>query len=103
MDIAIAFKLIGIDPSVYFDKLRSLTLKERVEEAKLMLKAIKNQTKILLKKHHPDLGGDPHKFKRVNELSEFLTHKTTEYLNNLEEKLKAQEENKNSRILITTK
>ena len=61
-----AWLVLGRDPEDVFRRLSALPRGERVDAARADLAEARRAAKALMAAHHPDRGGDPEKFRRVN-------------------------------------
>ena len=79
MTIGIAWTVLGFDFKDVITRLIQTPKSKRVEAAHKELEEAKKTAKQLLALHHPDRGGDPEKFKRVNEAIQSIEAHTAEF------------------------
>jgi hypothetical protein len=92
MPVGIAWTTLGFDAQEVLSKLSRLPRAQRVEAAKQELEAARKSAKRLLSAHHPDRGGDPEKFKRVQQAMQALETHTEEFALRMAEADKIEEE-----------
>lgn len=103
MTLTDAFILLSIDYKSYYLKLGNSSRSEKIKLVTQMLDYAKRQSKYLMAKNHPDKGGDPILFKKINDASQLIQSNSDEFIAKMtriieEEALKAE-----SRIFISTK
>lgn len=62
-----AWKILGIDPEPIYARLAALPRSARAAAARADLIAARKAAKVLMAANHPDKGGDPNRFKEVND------------------------------------
>lgn len=99
MDLCEAWRLFGRDlPSILADA-KARKRQDRVPFLESLLEEAKKTRKVLLGKYHPDRGGDPSQFKRVEEAFQAIEKGTEEFrakFREAEEKREADRESKRS-------
>ena len=103
MNLIDSMKILGLDPDTYFIVLEQVSRADRVKIAKDMIIRAKAHCRNLLALHHPDKGGNPLKFKMVNEAHSSFLMQTEEFIRKIEAKIEETRDINDSRILITTK
>jgi hypothetical protein len=79
MSVGIAWTTLGFDAQEIISKLSRLPRSQRVDAARQELETARKSAKRLLAAHHPDRGGDPKKFKRVQQALQALEEHTEEF------------------------
>src|SRR5512135_3172187 len=100
MSVGIAWTTLGFDAREVISKLARLPRSERVEAARQELEMARKSAKRLLAAHHPDRGGDPQKFNRVQEALQALELHTDEFAKRMAEADKENEEKAAKRPFI---
>jgi len=79
MDLHKAWSLLGRDSERIIHTIKALPRDQRAEAAKKILEKAKKMAKELSSKHHPDVGGDPEKFKLIWEAVRIIETHTKEF------------------------
>jgi len=104
MPVGIAWTTLGYNFPDVISRLISFPKSQRVAAANTELELARKAARQLLVLHHPDKGGDPEKFKRVNEAIQSIEAHTYEFAKKMVEVMASDEErtSKNSFIKLNT-
>lgn len=80
MPVHEAWAVLGKDVSPMMKKMSSIPKKNRPDAMIVLVKKAKQIAKTLMAEHHPDKGGDPEKFQRVQFAITSIIHHTDEFL-----------------------
>ena len=100
MSVGIAWTTLGFDAQEVLTRLSRLPRSQRVEAARNACEEARKSAKRLLSAHHPDRGGDPEKFKRVQQALQALEQHTEEFARRMAETDKEDEEKAAKRPFI---
>ncbi len=92
-----AWTVLGFRAEEVFSRLQKLDRSLRVAAAKEDLEMARKAARKLLALHHPDTGGDPARFKRVNEAVQTLEKHVEDFETRMKEVDKRAEERLESR------
>lgn len=79
MELHEAWRAFGEDLSAILREAKSRRREERLPYLESLLEEAKKTRKALLARHHPDKGGDPVKFKRVEEAFQAIEKGTEDF------------------------
>ncbi len=100
MSVGIAWTTLGFDAQAVLTKLAKTPRSQRVAAARQELEAARKSAKRLLASHHPDTGGDPEKFRRIQEALQALEEHTNIFAQKMIEVEQAEEEKASKRPFI---
>ena len=100
MPINEAWIALGFDFQNIITKLAQTPLNQRVEAANQELEDARKAARKLLIAHHPDQGGDPEKFKRVNSALQAIEAHTAAFAKKMAERNDKDEEDASKQPFI---
>lgn len=85
MGAAEAWAVLGKDPAAVFARLAALPRSSRAAAAEQDLAEARKLAKTMMAAHHPDRGGDPEKFRRVNDALASIEAHTADFIKRITE------------------
>lgn len=100
IDERTAWKILGKNPDDVFRSIKEKPLQEKISQAESELELAKQLAKFLMIKHHPDKGGDPEKFKQVQQALFSLEKHTERFKQKVLDKIKDNESNPKKQLIF---
>jgi DnaJ-class molecular chaperone len=87
-----AWEILGRDVREVVSEIKSSQRSSHLQKVEEAFQDGKKRARILMAKHHPDVGGDPEKFKKINEAISTLEKHTIDFRKEFEMKEKIRKE-----------